>query len=358
MVAEIPPAPQHDATPQVITPRPLPLFLDLVRDVAMHDPEMARRALVGVRVYGSAPRPTPVPRPIAAQQGRATLRDGGGVSGPPVVLVPSLINPSRILDLDGERSLLAWLGQQGYRAMLLDWGTPDDTERTCDIAGHVETYLLPLLAQLNEPAHIVGYCLGGTMSVAAASLYPARSLTLMATPWHYAAYPDDARQGLARLWQQNVDSITALGLLPMEVLQTAFWNLDPQRTVAKFAALADRSPDDAVVSGFALLEDWANDGAPLTIGAANDLFHNFIHDDFPGSNRWSVGGKLIDPAGLTMPALQLVASGDRIAPSATASSALPQISCPSGHVGMIVGSKAREGCWRELHNFLKTADQR
>ena len=194
------------------------------------------------------------------------------------------------------------------------------------------------------------------MSVAAASHYPARSLSLMATPWHYGAYPDDAREGLAKLWARNTDAVTALGVLPMEILQTAFWNLDPRRTVAKFAALADRAPADPVVTGFALLEDWANAGAPLTIGAAHDLFHNFIGDDLPGRNLWRVGDKQIDPTTLTMPSLQLVASGDRIAPAATASYALPRTSCPSGHVGMIVGSKARDGCWKILRDFLRRVD--
>ncbi len=303
MVAANPPAPQHDAGSQLITPRPLPLFLDLVRETAVHDPDLARKALAGMRVYGAAPRTTPKARAVVAQQGRATLWDGGGASGPPVILIPSLINPSRILDLDHERSLLAWLSGQGFRAMLLDWGSPADTEQSCDIGGHVEHYLLPLLNKLGEPAHLVGYCLGGTMSMAAASHYPARSLSLMATPWHYGAYPEDAREGLGKLWARNADAVAAFGVLPMEILQTAFWNLDPRRTVAKFAALADREPTDPVVTGFALLEDWANAGAPLTLGAAYDLFHNFIGDDLPGRNLWRVGDRQIDPTTLTMPSL-------------------------------------------------------
>jgi polyhydroxyalkanoate synthase len=81
-------------------PRPLPLFLELVRQVAAREPELARAALSGLRAYEHAERrPAPRPRPEVARVGGACLRDHGG-HGPPALLIPSLINPPRILDLD------------------------------------------------------------------------------------------------------------------------------------------------------------------------------------------------------------------------------------------------------------------
>src|SRR5690348_3675818 len=83
-------------------PRPLPLFLELVREVSVRDPKLAARALAGLRAYErAARRPRPAPEPELARVRGATLRDHGG-DGAPVVLVPSLINPPRILDLDEE----------------------------------------------------------------------------------------------------------------------------------------------------------------------------------------------------------------------------------------------------------------
>ena len=70
------------------------------------------RALAGLRRYQEAERPAPVaPPPAIAERLGATLRDYGG-SGPPVLFVPSLINPPSILDLPG-RSLLRWLAAEG-----------------------------------------------------------------------------------------------------------------------------------------------------------------------------------------------------------------------------------------------------
>ncbi|NKB15862.1 MAG: hypothetical protein HC774_01395 [Sphingomonadales bacterium] len=48
-----------------------------------------------------------------------------GRAGPLVVLIPSLINPHWVLDLDSDRSLQAHLAAQGFRAILVDWGSAD-----------------------------------------------------------------------------------------------------------------------------------------------------------------------------------------------------------------------------------------
>ena len=106
------------------------------------------------------------------------------------------------------------------------------------VAGHVEQILLPLMRALGEPVDLVGYCLGGTMALAAARLGRARSVATIAAPWHFDGFPDDARAKLGKLWADAQPTVDALGLLPMEVLQCAFWSLDPARTVAKFEAFA------------------------------------------------------------------------------------------------------------------------
>lgn len=309
-----------------------------------------RRALAGLRKYQEAPRPplaTPMP-PIASALG-ASLRDYGG-SGPPVLFVPSLINPPTVLDL-GPRSLLRWLAGQGRHVLLLDWGWPEGpTRRKLSIAGHVEQILLPLMQAVGEPVDLAGYCLGGTMAAAAARLGPARSLAAIATPWRFAGFGDAARMDLARLWTQARPAADALGLLPMEVLQSAFWSLDPARTIAKFEAFADMAGPAA--EAFVALEDWANDGPPLTAAAARELMEDFYAADLPGTGGWRVGGEVIDPARLDIPILDIVSTTDRIVPHASAMDVGERIELALGHVGMVVGSRAEESLWTPLAAWL------
>ena len=286
--------------------------------------------------------------PAIAQAMGASLRDYGG-AGAPVLFVPSLINPPTVLDL-GERSLLRWLAGQGHRVLLLDWGWPDAARSGLSVAGHVEQILLPLMLKLGERVHLVGYCLGGTMAAAAAQLGDARTLTLLAAPWHFSAFPDESRSALAGLWAGNRAAAQALGVLPMEVLQSSFWSLDPARTVTKFEEFVGMESGQA--AAFVALEDWANDGPPLAFSAARELFEDFFARDLPGQGAWRVGGEPIDPAALACPILNIVSTTDRIVPHESALAAGERIDLSLGHVGMVVGSRAQAALWEPLAAWL------
>ena len=324
------------------------MFLELLRKVSERDPELARDALAGLKAYEQIPRREPVPqKPEIARVRGAALRDHGG-SGPPAVLVPSLINPPRILDLDEQVSLIRAMARMGRRVFLLDWGRADE-RKPLSIAGHVEQLLLPLLRELDEPAALVGYCLGGTMAIAAANLIAVERLVTLATPWNFALYPETSRNALRDMWDHSEPAARSLGALPMEVLQAAFWSLDPARTVKKFAEFGRLDPVSPEARRFVELEEWANEGEPLPYPAAKELIEDLFGADLAGSGQWQVGGKpMLDE--LVVPALHLTADHDRIAPAATAPTG-QRIGIASGHVGMIVGS-AREQLHLELSHFL------
>jgi len=285
--------------------------------------------------------------PVVARAGRAVLRDYGG-TGPPAVFVPSLINPPHILDLAEHKSLLRWLARQGVRPMLVDWGDPDPMRSGEDVWDHITNLLLPLLGQIDEAAHLVGYCLGGTMALAAAIQARILSLTLIATPWHFSGFGGTARSEIGALWTAARPTARALRLVPMEVLQSGFWRLDPARTVAKYESFGRLDPASEQARAFVALEDWANGGAPLTYAAGRELFEDFVGNDVTGRGMWYD----VDPAKLCVPMLEFVSQHDRIVPAAS-SAHLPNChSLGAGHVGMIVGSRAREQLWEPLAAML------
>jgi polyhydroxyalkanoate synthase len=340
-------APQHEGA-HLRAPRPLPLFLALVRQLSERDPDLGRDALAGLRAYeGAERRDRPPPRPEIARVRGACLRDHGG-EGAPAVLVPSLINPPRILDLDDQVSLTAAIAAMGRRVLLLDWG-PADERAELSVAGHLEHLLLPLLAKLGEPPALVGYCLGGTMAIAAANIAPVERLATIAAPWNFADYPERSKAELQAMWSHSCPAAQQLGALPMEVLQAAFWSLDPKRTVRKFAEFGTLDPESADARRFVELEEWANEGEALPFRAARELIEEMFGRDLPGSGAWSVGGQAVTDA-LSIPTLHLTAAHDRIAPAATVPAG-KRVDIASGHVGMIVGS-ARAELHRALESFL------
>lgn len=324
----------------------------MLRSETAEDPGRTKAALAGLKRYQEAERaPPPAPMPMLAEIRGAGLRDYGG-DGPPVLFIPSLINPPNVLDM-GERSLLRWLAARGRRVLLLDWGWPGEDRQSLDVAGHVETIAVPLMQGLGEPVDLVGYCLGGTMALAAAQLGQARSVATLAAPWHFSGFPEDSRNRLGALWAGAQGAVDALGVLPMEVLQTAFWSLDPARTVAKFEEFA--TLDGAAARTFVMLEDWANDGPPVAGAAAREMFEGFFRDDLPGTGGWHLAGEVIDPSALAVPLLNIASTTDRIVPRATAPRAGERLDLGLGHVGMVVGSKAREKLWEPLAAWLSRA---
>jgi polyhydroxyalkanoate synthase len=330
------------------------LFLALLRSETVTAPQRTQGALAGLRAYQQAERPPrPPAMPVIATAGRAMLRDFGG-AGPPVLFVPSLINPPDVLDLSKGNSLLRWLTAQGVRPLLVDWGSPSERDRDLSISGHVEQLLLPLIDAVGAPVTLAGYCLGGTMAVAAAALRPdvVRGMALLATPWRFTGFPQDARQALTCVWKQTHGAAEALGVLPMEVLQANFWQMEPARTVTKFEHFATLDPESAAARAFVILEDWANDGPPLTLGAARELLVDFFGADLPGTGAWRVGGQAIDPADLRCRVLDVVSTSDRIVPAASAIGLGERLTLDLGHVGMIVGGRARAQLWEPLAHWL------
>ena len=333
-------------------PRPLPLFLAMLRSEAAENPELAQAALTGLRRFQEAKRERPMRAlPVRRRRGRVRLRDGGG-EGRPVLFIPSLINPPSILDISRDRSLIRWLRWRGFHPWLIDWGTPGAKDRDIDVAGHVERFLLPLIATFPQPPVLVGYCLGGTLAMAAAARSKVAGLAAIAAPWHFTGYGDEARAAMAAQWAAIKPTSEALGLVPMEALQAGFWRLDPARTIAKYAAFAELDPRSEAAHRFIRLEDWANQGAPLPHAFGRELFEELIAQDRPGQGQWRVGGATVTPSQCDAPSVEFIATADRIVPAATAIGLPDRRAGGTGHVGMVVGGRAERQLWQPLADWI------
>ncbi len=348
---------QIEGAPRARGPHPLPVFLGVVARACKGDPERLRRVLVGLRRYQAAAPTLPRPqRPVVARSGGVTLRDhgrAGGGDAPVVVVVPSLINSPTVLDLAPGNSLMDSLAAAGLRPLLLDWGVTEPA----GLAAIVETRLAPLIASLGRPVALAGYCLGGTLALGAAVLLGDRvtRLALLAAPWNFDGYDAPDRDGLAEWWRDAEPLAQALGSVPMELLQPAFWSLDPAGLAAKYARFAGIT-DGPAAAAFVALEDWSNTGQPLSMAAMRELAEGLFARNLPGRGGWRIAGQRIDPALLDVPILDVVALRDRIVVPATALSAAgigTALPIDAGHVGMVVGRTAPTRLWTPLADWLR-----
>ena len=322
-------------------PHPLPVFLAALQAACTGDPARLAAALVGLARYQQASRPPGSPlRPEAARIGHVALR---GTPGPrPVVIVPSLINAPDVLDLPG-RSLVVHLENAGLNPLIVDWGAAPEPLGLHEL---VTQRLQPLVKQIGQPVALAGYCLGGTLALALAAVVPVTRLALIAAPWDFAGYGDTQRRAVANWWAGAQPLAQAMGQMPIDLLQPAFWALDPAGLAAKYARLADANA--AELTDFVRLEDWANGGAPISLAAARDMAALYA------CGRWAG----VDAATIDAPILDVIAGTDRIVPPAAALSTLgigQPLVFPAGHVGMVVGRRAPRQLWAALTDFLVSA---
>jgi polyhydroxyalkanoate synthase len=317
--------------------------------------------LRGIEAYRHHPyrRATAEP-PVVWQEGTTRLLDYGPASGLPLLVVPSLINRSTILDLAPERSLLRFLAQQGIRPLLVDWGRPGPLERgfglTDYVAGRLDAAFEAALDCAAAPLAVLGYCMGGLLAVALAQRRRREigALALLATPWDFHAAQIEQARLLGSLAPWLEAACAPLGEVPVDTLQALFLGLDPLLALRKFSRFAMLDPASPEAQDFVALEDWLNDGVPLALPVARECLGEWYGANGPARGEWRVAGTPILPGRVTVPALVVLPARDRIVPPASAAAlaaALPRatrLEPPLGHIGMIVGGQAEARMWQPL----------
>lgn len=327
--------------------------------------------LAGVSQYHAHAYRRRVAEPPAVwSAGGSRLLDYGAdapdsTTGSPVILVvPSLVNRAYILDLTEKRSLMRHLAGAGMRPMLMDWGepSPEDSRLTLDdyIAVRLDGALDYVLAHTGGPVVLLGYCMGGLLALALA-LRRARNiagLALMATPWDFHADNPDQSRTMAAIMAPQFAFYDGLGVMPVDVLQTLFAALDPTLTLRKFRAFAALDPASSQARKFVALEDWVNDGVPLAAAVARECLIGWYGENRPARDAWMVAGEAVVARDLRMPTLLLIPEHDRIVPPASAralATAIPgarSLTPKAGHIGMVVGSRAKTEVWAPLTDWL------
>lgn len=298
----------------------------------------------------------------------ATSREGQ--SGRPLLVVPSLVNRSHIMDLTENHSFLRFLAGRGFRPLLVDWGTPAPTalDRSLDdyIAGDLNAALdIAMETAGGEPVPVIGYCMGGTLAVALSILRPDKvaALVLLAAPWDFhvdtvgdTVGPPPALAAARPVLESLIDT---MGYLPVDALQAMFMSIDPLQGWTKFQAFADVPVESPAAETFVALEDWLNDGVPLAGDVARTCLFGWYGANDPARGNWVVAGEAIDPDQIKCPALGVLPAQDRIVPPASARAlvdAIPgakSLSPNAGHIGMMMGGKARKELWAPLSAWLE-----
>jgi polyhydroxyalkanoate synthase subunit PhaC len=327
----------------------------------------------GIQAYQSAARTARPPEPpVIWQSGAMRLLDYGATfetanSGPPILVVPSLVNRGYILDLTADRSLLRHLAKQGLRPLLVDWGSPGQAETTYTLTDYITGPLQGAFDHIRQDSGLapalMGYCMGGDLALALASRNPSQvsALVLLATPWDFQAGQEAYLPMLAAMAPAIETIIDGLGMLPSDVLQAMFTGLNPGGAGIKFRHFADMPTKSAPAKMFIALEDWLNDGVPLAGPVARECLFDWYLQNTPATGQWRIAGDVVDPASISAPSLVIVPETDYIVPPEGAkvlADAIPRAQLKmvkAGHIGMVAGGRARSTLYTPLVKWLRGA---
>jgi polyhydroxyalkanoate synthase len=251
--------------------------------------------------------------------------------------------------------------EAGFDVYLIDWGEPSMLDQSLTLDDYVNRYIDNCVDEVAERAgldaiNLLGYCMGGTMSVMYAALHPekVRNLGLMAAGLCFAG-----TGGILEEWGDDEyysprDVTGAFGNVPAEFLDVGFALMDPVNNyVSKYTTLYDNLDNDDFVQNFARMERWLSDGIDL----AGSTYVQFLEDVYQQNklyeNELELDGKHVDLGELTMPVLQIVGQYDHLIP--------PEASRPfndvvpsddttlmeesTGHIGLSVSSKSHANLW-------------
>jgi polyhydroxyalkanoate synthase len=290
---------------------------------------------------------------------------------PPVLFVPAPVSRYFIIDLLPGRSFAGHVAAAGFDVYIADFGTPSREDRFADLAYYVEGLLrrsVRTISALTGEADInlVGYCLGGTLSLLYAALHPetVRRLVLLTTtvdgdveggiPW--VAH----RMGLAG---EDYDNPR---LVPAAEVKSWFEMLAPgsNSVIGRVNDLWDRL-DDAPdrLREVRTMASWVDDVVPAPGRLLAELYKKLG----PGANGLmkgtaTVGDRLVDSKTVAMPVLSVLAEKDTIAPPAGVEalrSIVPHaevLRLPGGHVGIVAG-RAAVALWKRTVEFLGAGEK-
>jgi polyhydroxyalkanoate synthase len=279
--------------------------------------------------------------------------------------------PPRLLFCSCRRSSTATTFSICSRAAdvyIIDWGTPGPEDRFLTFDDVCDRYLGRAVRIASRGAgalHLLGYCLGGTLTTIFAAARPERvaSLTAVAAP---IDFHDD---GLLSLWSRtssfDVETLVqATGNVPWQLMQASFHLLKPTLGASKAMTIVDRAWDDEFLDGMFALERWGSDNVSFPGACYAQYIERLYRDNALLEGELMLSDRRARLESIECPCHIVTFEHDHIVPWRSAAVLAERVSSADvahdhvrgGHVGAMVSRKAAAGLWRDLSQWWLDRD--
>lgn len=285
----------------------------------------------------------------------------------PILLVMSPIARGYILDLAKGQSFVEYFLKNGHDVYMIDWAAPQKKHKDLSLASYACDMVGDCVEQVvkdsGEPdVSLVGYCMGGLLSVCYTALNPdgpVKNLACFTTP------VNGDGMGLFKRWLTSksfdIDRlIEELGVIPTEIINASMQALRPMQKNANQLNLLNNVEDDEFVKAHLRFDRWAFDQLPFPGAFAKDFMVDFIRDNKLMKKELTLNGEIVDLENIQAPFLHVAASFDHIIPEAASKDLIhmvgsqdkKEIVVRGGHVSLVAGGNAIFRLWPQLDNWI------
>ena len=285
----------------------------------------------------------------------------------PVILVMATTNRGYIFDMVPGQSLVEFLLERGYDVFMVDWEAPRREDRGLSMSSYVEDFVggsvARVIAETGEAdVSILGYCMGGVLSVLWAGLAQRpelKNLAVFTTPVDFKAMKQ-FQTWSDRRWFDVDRLVDTLGLAPADLLFSAFDMLRPGARAAGNVRLFDNLWNDEFVKAHRMFDRWSTDMLPLAGEYFRETTKQLVWDNALMDGTMTVGGRPVDLARITCPFLHATAEHDHIVTTEASAPLIEmvgsadkeQVVLKGGHVSLVAGPNAVKRLWPKLDAWL------
>ena len=298
----------------------------------------------------------------------------------PVLIVPPRINKFYVLDLTPDKSLIKWTVDQGLTVFVVSWVNPDERLAGKGFEDYVREGVIAALDAVREAtgedkAHLVGYCVGGTLAAITLAWLAAKGDQRVLSASFLATQVDFTFAGDLKVFVDEEQLVSLerrmreLGYMEAGKMAAAFNMLRANDLIWPYIInnyLRGKAPFP-----FDLLH-WNSDSTRLP--AANHMFYlrNCYLENKLSKGEMEIGGVKLDLKKIKIPVYDLATREDHIAPAKSVFVGAQFFGGPvkfvlsgSGHIAGVVNPPAKKkyqywtgGDTRaDLETWIKEADE-
>ncbi|MGD0073741.1 MAG: alpha/beta fold hydrolase [Candidatus Binataceae bacterium] len=320
--------------------------------------------------------PPVTPYELVFETGKARLRRYPALRercATPLILCNPPIKRPDVLDLMPGRSMVETLTRHGVKVYLIDWVPPSradswrgfDAYCNGDIANVVRA--VQILENV-EQVSLLGYCLGGIMTVVYTALHPdpVKNLIALTMPINADRGEAPVFQMMRRIRPETADLIlAAYGNCPAWMVGAGFTGMSlVHHMLDKYVGLYRNQDNAGYVDMFNRFERWVSNEVAFPGQLFKELAVDFFRNNLLAKNQMSVGGETVDLRNIKCPVLSVLGENDDVVDLDTAlpfvdlvaSSDKRNLVFPTGHVGALVSGGAHKKLWPEVATWLAERD--